>query len=167
MELTAHFAPGDIGAIAALHGRYYATHWGFGTYFEATVARQLAEFALRQGPEDLVLVARDASGFAGSLILDLSDPTSGPRGAHLRWFILADRCRGTGIGRTMMGRAMDHADAHAGGAVWLTTFQGLDAARSLYQQHGFTLVHEAPGTAWGTEVLEQEFRRHSAGLTGN
>ena len=101
----------------------------------------------------------DDTGIAASLIMDLNDTVSGDRGAHLRWFIAADRCRGTGIGRKLMERAMDHANARSSGKVWLTTFAGLDSARHLYEQFGFTLTHQAKGDAWGTPVEEQEFRR--------
>ena len=158
-RLETGFQPGDIGAVAAAHGRHYAAAWGFGTVFEARVAAGLGAFAERQAADDLVLIARDGAGWAGSLILDLNDPDSGPRGAHLRWFILDERTRGTGLGRAMMNRAMEHVDAQAGGRAWLTTFAGLDAARHLYEAHGFALFSEAEGQAWGTLVREQEFRR--------
>lgn len=159
MQIETDFFPGALGAIAALHGEYYAKHWGFGVFFEAKVAAELAAFAMRKSDTDLVLLARDDEGLAASLILDLHDPDSGDRGAHLRWFIMADRCRGTGLGRQFMTNAMAHADAHAGGASWLTTFAGLHPARALYEAHGYTLTHEAEGQAWGVSVQEQEFRR--------
>lgn len=159
IRITGHFPPGAIGSIVTLHARHYAEHWGFGTFFEAKVATELAAFSMRAGAKDLVLVAEDAAGTCGSLILDLNDPESGARGAHLRWFIMDDRCRGTGLGRTLMTRAMEHADTHAGGRAWLTTFRGLDAARHLYEAFGFTLSREEEGNAWGTTVFEQEFRR--------
>ena len=142
-----------------LHGNHYAANWGFGTFFEAKVAAELASFATRQAPNDQVLIAYDKSGVAASLILDLNDPTSGDRGAHLRWFISAERCRGTGIGRQLMQRAVSHADVHSQGRIWLTTFAGLMPARHLYESFGFELVSEAEGDAWGTTVNEQEFRR--------
>ena len=90
-------------------------NWNFGTFFEAKVAHEIAEFASRFASNDLVLLATDAEGVAASLILDLNDPVSGQRGAHLRWFISADRCRGTGIGRSLMDSAVSHADKHADG----------------------------------------------------
>ena len=101
MQILDSFIPGALGTIVTLHGQHYAENWGFGTYFEAKVARDLADFARRIAPNDLILLATDADGVAASLVLDLNDPVSGARGAHLRWFISADRCRGTGIGRTL------------------------------------------------------------------
>jgi len=159
MKTSEQFLPGSIGEITALHGRHYSTHWGFGTFFEAKVAQEISGFALRQAPNDLVLVAHDNDGVAASLILDLNDPASAARGAHLRWFIAADRCRGTGIGRQFMQRAVSHANSHSNGQIWLTTFAGLTPARHLYEEFGFALVSEEEGNAWGTVVKEQEFRR--------
>ena len=159
MQIAEQFFPGALGGIVALHGRHYAEHWGFGPYFEAKVARELADFAARRRDDDLVLLARDDAGLAASLILDLNDPMSGERGAHLRWFIVADRRRGTGLGRMLLNRAIAHAEARRGGRAWLTTFAGLHPARHLYESQGFRLVHEAEGKAWGSEVREQEFRR--------
>ncbi|MDH5797677.1 MAG: GNAT family N-acetyltransferase [Paracoccaceae bacterium] len=159
MEILTSYIPGALGQIVSLHGRYYSEHWNFGVFFEAKVARELAEFLSRRQPSDLVLLASDADGVAASLILDQNDPASGQKGAHLRWFIVADRLRGSGIGRDLMKRAMAHADQHSDGAVWLTTFAGLTPARHLYESFGFRLTSEKPGAAWGTEVREQEFQR--------
>ena len=121
--------------------------------------RELAEFALRQKPNDLVLLAYEGDQWMASLILDLNDPTSSEGSAHLRWFITKDSCRGTGLGRIFMQRAVDHAKVHCNGKIWLTTFAGLHPARHLYESFGFKLTHETEGQAWGTVVTEQEFRR--------
>lgn len=159
MQISDQFFPGALGGIAALHATHYAQHWGFGTFFEAKVARELADFAARQAAPDLVLIAHDAAGVAGSLILDLHDPESGDRGAHLRWFIAAERCQGQGVGRQFLARAVAQAEQHCQGRMWLTTFAGLAPARHLYESVGFALVHEAEGAAWGRTVREQEFHR--------
>jgi len=39
----------------------------------------------------------------------------------------------------------------------LWTFEGLHAARHLYEKSGFQLVEQYRGTQWGTEVNEQQF----------
>ena len=161
MDITKDFFPGAIGQIIQMHGTHYATHWGFTTYFEAKVAHQLAAFAARKTDQDLVLIARDADGVAASVFLDLNDPESGARGAHVRWFISADRCRGTGIGRRLMAQAVEHAETHTQGRMWLRTFAGLEPALHLYRSFGFELYSEMEGDAWGTVVKEQEHHRPS------
>ena len=162
-DITQGLVPGAIGTIVTLHAEYYARHWGFGTVFEAKVARELADFATRMKADDLVLLAGSGDRVTGSLILDLNDPESGPRGAHLRWFIIDPASHGEGLGRRMMAQAVSHIDEHADGQAWLTTFAGLDAARRLYEDFGFALVHEAEGDAWGSVVRQQEFRRAHQG----
>lgn len=162
MQIKTEFFPGAIGAIAKFHGEYYSKHWDFGVFFEAKVAEGLSSFALRKSEQDLVLLAVDDDGLAASLTLDLGDPESGDRGAHLRWFFAEDRCRGTGLGRQLMTRAMDHADRYVGGKAWLTTFAGLKPALALYEAFGFELAEEFDGATWGIGVQGQEFRRAQA-----
>jgi hypothetical protein len=54
-------------------------------------------------------------------------------------------------------------------AVYLWTFEGLAAARHLYEKHGFVLVEQHPGDQWGMTVNEQRFEwtpRQSDGSIG-
>lgn len=67
----------------------------------------------------------------------------------MRWFILDDSCRGTGIGRRLLSEAMAFCDSRQFSAVQLWTFKGLDAARKLYESFGFTLIREWQGGAVG------------------
>ena len=54
---------------------------------------------------------------------------------------------------------MAFCDAQGHHRVYLTTFAGLDAARALYERHGFRLVEEGEDTTWGVKVTEQLFER--------
>jgi len=147
--------PGLLGEITAAHGRYYAAQWGFGGFFESKVARECAAYLDRATAPDLTLSIWDRDTFAGALILDLHDPHA-PGWAHLRWFIVPGT--GRGLGRHMMAQAMRHLDQSAL-PCFLTTFRGLEAARRLYDDFGFTLTAEAEGESWGTKVIEQRFER--------
>jgi hypothetical protein len=40
---------------------------------------------------------------------------------------------------------------------YLWTFEGLHAARHLYEKAGFALAIEQRGTQWGAEVNEQQY----------
>jgi hypothetical protein len=42
---------------------------------------------------------------------------------------------------------------------WLTTFRGLDAARALYERHGFRLAAEEAADQWSGGVGVQRFVR--------
>ncbi|WP_093917756.1 GNAT family N-acetyltransferase [Sulfitobacter marinus] len=159
MNITQDFFPGAIGQIIQMHGTHYASQWGFTSYFEAKVAHQISEFVQGKKDTDLVLIAQDYQGVAASLVLDLHDAQSDGRGAHLRWFLCADRCRGTGMGRKLMTQAVAHAERHSNGKMWLRTFAGLKPALHLYRSFGFVLQAEKAGDMWGTVVNEQEYRR--------
>jgi len=156
LEIRRGHPPALIGEIVAAHARWYAAHWGFGLAFEAKVAAALAEYMARAGEDDLTLSAWDGEAFAGSLIVDAHDPACRPGEAHLRWFIAARP--GSGLGRRLMAEATAWLNARSL-ACFLDTFAGLDAARRLYEAHGFALVAEAPDRTWGVEVTEQRFER--------
>lgn len=153
------YRPGCVAEIVGLHARYYARAWSFGLPFEAKVAAELGAFLGRmQAGEDLFLTAYDGDDLAGSITVDASG--GGSAGAHLRWYIVSDRARGSGLGGLLMDRAMRFCDER-GLPVWLTTFAGLDAARRLYERHGFVLAGECADDQWSGGVREQRFERRA------
>ncbi len=151
------YRPGALAGVVALHIGYYAREWGFGRPFETKVAGELAEFLGRvDTSRDLFLTAWRGEVLAGSISIDATG--GGAMGAHLRWFIVSDDARGSGLGGALMGRAMDFCRAQGLDRVWLTTFAGLDAARRLYEKHGFVLAEESDADQWSGGVREQLFR---------
>jgi ribosomal protein S18 acetylase RimI-like enzyme len=154
VEITASPPAGALGAIVRLHAEWYARHWGFGLPFEAQVAAGLGDFALAlPHPDCGWWVATEGGAVLGGIAIDGRAQVE----ARLRWFIVAEQARG-GLGRRLLRTALDFCGARGFQQVWLTTFAGLDAARRLYEQHGFMLEHEAPDTSWGVAVREQRFR---------
>ncbi|MEM7693670.1 MAG: GNAT family N-acetyltransferase [Pseudomonadota bacterium] len=152
------FRPGAAGAIVALHGRHYAANWGFGPGFEGKVAEELGAFLRQHDPaRDLFRAAYDGDTLVGSLIIDHT--VTGEGGAHLRWFIVSEAARGTGVGRQLMADAMAFVDDQRTPLTWLTTFSGLTAARALYERFGFTLTREDAIDQWNGGVREQRFER--------
>lgn len=137
------YRPGVLGRIVELHGSYYARAWGLGLYFEAKVARELADYLQRMTEGDGIWVVRVDDVIAGAIVIDGHDGLG--QGARLRWFILDDAYRGLGLGALLMQSAMDHCRAHGFERVWLSTFSGLTAARHLYEKHGFRLYSESDG----------------------
>ena len=164
MTLTRGWRPGLIGQTVDLHARWYAAHWGFGPAFEAKVAAGLAAFHARYDPaRDLALSAWDGARLRGTVTLDGADPDRPadlpPDAVHLRWFIAAEAERGAGLGARLLVEALAALDARGAPVCWLDTFAGLDAARALYERHGFALTAEAEAESWGTRVREQRFLR--------
>ena len=85
------------------------------------------------------------------------------KGAHLRWFIVSEALRGKGAGNRLIETAVDFCRRKRYSRVYLWTFEGLDAARHLYERAGFVLVEQHRGKQWGSEVTEQRFELRIAG----
>lgn len=155
-QILQGYQPGCIGDVVSLHARFYSEHWGFGAFFEKRVATELAEFAdsLPVEGKALWLCVENGRTLA-SLAID-GDLATGV--AHLRWFIVDDSLRGSGVGRKLMSSAMAFVDEHYP-ETCLWTFKGLNAARHLYESYGFELTNESEGDQWGTQVVEQRFTR--------
>ncbi len=152
------WSPGLIGWIVAEHGRYYGREWRLGPVFEAKVAQGLGELVARLDPaRDLLLAAMDGDTTLGAIAVDGSGPDAAAQGARIRYFILSDVARGRGVGRLLLAETMRFIAGAGFERAWLTTFAGLDAARHLYETHGFRLVHEEVDTSWGSALTEQRF----------
>ena len=156
VEISSGYCPGAIGRVVELHGDYYHSHWGFGAFFEAKVAREVAEFFGRYDPRrDGFWTASVSGRVEGSITIDGAHAADA--GAHLRWFIMSAALRGTGLGNRLIHAAVDFCRGHGYPRAYLWTFEGLHAARHLYEKAGFQLVEQRRGTQWGTEVAEQRF----------
>ena len=158
MHLHSGYLPGCIGRIAELHARFYAAQAGFGLEFEAKVAAELARFCTCfDAARDGLWLALDGDEVLGSVAIDGAGASK--EGAHLRWFIVADRLRGTCAGKRLLEAALGFCDQQRYPKVYLWTFDQLHAARHLYEKHGFTLAASQRGRQWGNEVNEQRFVR--------
>lgn len=157
-DIVRGYRPGSIGRIVEMHGRYYGRHWGFPPSFEALVARELAGFVDAYDASRDGLWLLEPERVLGSIAL-VGARDAQP--ARLRWFIADEPVRATGAGRRLMRAAMDFVRATGTRHVYLTTFEGLDAARALYEAHGFVLTAQAPDDHWGAVVVEQRFDWHA------
>lgn len=156
VQIIKGYIPGSLGRVAELHGTYYHLHWGFGLFFEAKVATELAAFLGRYDEgKDGFWTALVGEHVEGSITID--GAYSATDGVHLRWFIMSDGLRGQGVGNQLMNAAMDFCRSRGYRRVYLWTFEGLNAARHLYEKNGFRLVEQHNGTQWGREVTEQRF----------
>lgn len=164
IELRQGYQPGVVGRVAEMHARFYSRTAGFGQFFESLVAAGMAEFVLRlDSARNGLWIAVHEDRIVGSVAIDGDDGDGEHRNAHpiahLRWFIVDDGLRGAGLGRTLLAAALAFCDSQQFAATHLWTFQGLDAARRLYEDCGFVLEQERPGQQWGAEVVEQRFVR--------
>ena len=158
VTLVAGYQSGALARCTEMHAQHYARIAGFGRAFEARIAAGLADFADRlDHPCNGLWLAVRRGQIVGTVAIYGEDIGAGI--AHLRWFIVDDGLRGGGVGRRLLTAAVGFCELRAFDAVHLWTFQGLHAARHLYESHGFRLVEERPGQQWGVEVLEQRFAR--------
>lgn len=155
---TGGYCPGALGRVAEMHAEYYHRHWGFGLFFEAKVATELAAFLCRfEKGRDGFWTLLNGGHVEGAIAIDgLKGATTG---AHLRWFIVSPELKGSGWGRRLITEAVSFCDRQAYPRIGLWTFAGLDAARHLYEAFGFRLVSQGEGEQWGTRVVEQHFER--------
>ena len=152
------YAPGLVGRIVEMHASYYSRRVGFGAVFETKVAGGLADFVPRlEKPGNAIWHVRTDDRIVGSVVIDGEELGDGC--AQLRWFIVDEGLRGAGVGKMLIRKAMEFCDERNFRETHLWTFKGLDAARSLYENHGFSLAEEYSGDQWGAEVLEQRFVR--------
>jgi GNAT superfamily N-acetyltransferase len=156
VDIISGYTPGSIGRVAELHGIYYHTHWGFGTFFEGKMAIELSELLRQFNPaRDGFWTASVNGQIEGSIGIDGLHAEAGS--VQLRWFIMSDALRGKGAGGRLIDEALDHCRASGLKRVYLWTFEGLHAARHLYEKNGFSLFNQRKGAQWGVEVNEQCF----------
>jgi GNAT superfamily N-acetyltransferase len=156
VKIANGYIPGSIGRIAELHGTYYHRDWGFGLFFEARVATELSAFQGRYDEmRDGFWTVSVEGRIEGSITIDGIHGSH--EGAHLRWFIVSDILRGRGIGNRLMNVAMAFCRDRGYRRVYLNSFEGLHAAKHLYEKNGFRMVNQHRGAQWGSEVNEQLF----------
>jgi GNAT superfamily N-acetyltransferase len=156
-EIKFHgYYPGVVGKITEIHAVFYNQYWGFDVSFETQVGSELSEF-IRNFEEnrDGFWVATKEGLFVGSIAIDgqkvLTD------GARLRWLIVAPEFQNAGIGKKLISKAVEFCRLKKYPKIFLWTFEGLDAARRLYEQEKFRLSEEHDVDQWGRHIKEQKF----------
>ena len=141
------YIPGASRQAAHCKPTTTSKHHGFGAIFEAGRLADIGAFLDRYDAQrDGVWLVVDGGRVHGSIVIDGGGRR--PDAAQLRWFVVSEELRGRDFGRRLMSAAMDFCRTRFT-AVHLHTFAGLNAARRLYERHGFRLVGERPSTEWG------------------
>ncbi len=150
------YYPGVAGKITEMHAVYYHEQWGFDISFETQVGRELCEFLMEfDATRDGLWTAKRNGMFAGAVAIDGRKAHS--EGARLRWFIVVPVFQGHGIGKELISRAVEFCKKNNYPMVYLWTFEGLDAARHLYEYHQFKLCQQSEVDQWGQQIKEQKF----------
>ncbi|MDB0047733.1 GNAT family N-acetyltransferase [Porticoccaceae bacterium] len=148
------YQPGGLAKLCAMQTEYYAREWGFNHLYESVVASDIGEFLQRYNADrDFVQLVLHAGEVKGGIVIDSQDGKL----AQLHWFILHNELKGLGVGKMLIKAAMQFIKARGFPQVYLTTFEGLNAARHLYEAAGFILAEEQLASTWGRTVKEQRF----------
>jgi GNAT superfamily N-acetyltransferase len=143
------YRTGLASALIQLHMDYYAPVWGFGQNFETSITKDFGSLLDNYNPQrdQLIRVENKAGQIVGTLVVEASPYP--PDTARIRFFILAASAQGKGLGQAMLKQAIDTCRERGQTKLFLTTFKGLDAARTLYERAGFTLSAEYDEDDWG------------------
>ncbi|MCC5938618.1 MAG: GNAT family N-acetyltransferase [Lunatimonas sp.] len=146
--------PGDIGTVIALHGRLYYDQFGFGLGFEHYVAETFAAFVGQFKPgRDRIWMAEHQGDPAGFISLVHRSEQQ----AQLRYFIIAPKYRGLGLGSLLFRTCMDSARQYGYESVYLWTTSLLVQAGAMYRKEGFELVEEQCSSSFGVPMVEQKY----------
>jgi GNAT superfamily N-acetyltransferase len=155
VSIRTTLAPGDLGAIVAMHGVLYAREFGFDPTFEAYVAGPLAEFVRAGSERECLWIAERDGQIVGSVaIVAASDDV-----AQLRWFLVDPSARGVGLGKELLDAAISFSQQVGYRSIILWTVSALSVAARLYCQAGFTKVDAHPRRLWGVDVVEEKYER--------
>ncbi len=142
--------PGDMGWVVQQHGEIYAREYGWNSEFEALVADIAAAMIRQHDPAwERGWIAELDGERVGSVFVVRKSATE----AQLRLLILSPAARGLGLGARLTDECLAFARAKGYRKMVLWTNSILTAARAIYAQRGFTLVHSEAHHSYGQQLV--------------
>ena len=144
--------PGDMGWVVRQHGILYVDEFGWADWFEGLTAEVVAAFVQKRDPkrERCWIAEEDGENVGSVFCVRESDEV-----ARLRMLLVGPEARGLGIGRRLVEECVRFARQAGYRRMTLWTYDVLRAARRVYADQGFTLVHQEPHSSFGGEMMEE------------
>jgi ribosomal protein S18 acetylase RimI-like enzyme len=151
------YRPGCLGRMIALQAEVYQLIFGVGEAFEISRANDMAKFfSDYDSQRDGFFLAVLNDEIVGSIVIDGREQDE--RGPELRWFALALKARGYGMGKKLLQAALESCQSKGYERVHLITSPRLETALHLYKQAGFKQMLEFVDEVTQTPLLALELQ---------
>lgn len=147
------YRAGELGYISWRHCLLYRDEYGFDDTFEYYLLAGMFQYLHDLKGHGEVWVADCEETVVGSIaVVDVS-----PELGQLRWFLIEPGYRGLGLGKRLMGSALDYCREKRFKSAFLWTVSELHAARHLYEIYGFSLTEIRLHFLWGKDIIEERW----------
>jgi DNA-binding MarR family transcriptional regulator/GNAT superfamily N-acetyltransferase len=144
--------PGDLGWIVHRQAILYTQEYGWDGTYEALAAEIVAQFIKNYDPrrERCWIAERDGARVGGVFVAKASEEV-----AKLRLLHVEAEARGLGIGKRLVEECVRFARQTGYRKITLWTQSNLQAARHIYEQVAFRVVHQEQHHSFGKDLTAE------------